>query len=100
MRISKMAAGLCVWAFLIGMPLGGGALGQSAPNGVLTPAPVPNRGPAEVTPSERVERPNGAERAAPFSGLPSSVEGDRAETQPGTLGEVGRRGTPVPSLSK
>ena len=77
----------------------GGAYAQSAPDGVLTPAPVPNLRPVEVPPADRVERPNGAERAAPFSGLPSSVDGSRGES-PANLGDAARQGSPVPSLSK
>ena len=82
------------------MSLAGGAWAQSAPNGALTPAPVPNRGPTEVAPANRVDRPNGAERAAPFSGLPNSVEGDRGESTPSTLGDSVRQGAPAPSVSK
>jgi len=93
MRIYLAVAGIC-------LSMAGGAWAQTAPSGVLTPAPVPDRGPVGVPPADRVERPNGAERAAPFSGLPSSVEGDRGESTPSTLGDSTRQGAPAPSLSK
>ena len=99
MCIWTIAARFCVCAFLIGAVMERRAWAQSAPDGVLTPAPVPNVRPAEVAPADRVERPNGAERAAPFSGLPSSVGGSRGES-PANLGEATRQGSPVPSLSK
>lgn len=77
-----------------------GAAAQTAPNGVLTPAPVPSRGPTEVAPSDRVGRADGSERAAPFSGLPNTLDASRGQSTPTTTGESSRDGAPAPSLSR
>ena len=88
-------------AVLLFMPVSGGSFAQTAPSGVLTPAPVPNRGPMEVAPADRAGPPaNGAERAAPFSGLPDTLDPSRGQATPSTLGDSTRQGAPAPSLSK
>ena len=66
----------------------------------LTPAPVPNRELGGVAPSERAGRPDGSERSAPFSGLPSSVGAGAGQDTPSTTGSPRTDTSPTPSLSR
>ena len=70
---------------------------QTAP---LTPAPVPNRDMQTVAPADRVGRPDGSERSAPFSGLPTSMGAGAGQDTPATTGAVETRTAPSPSLSR
>ncbi len=80
------------------------ALGAIAParaqSGALTPAPVPNRGLGEVPPADRAGRPDGSERAAPFSGLPNTLGAGTGQNTPATTGSVDTRTAPSPDLSR
>jgi len=66
----------------------------------LAPAPVPNRDMGGVAPSDRAGRPDGSERAAPFSGLPNTMGAGTGQDTPATTGAVDTRSAPSPSLSR
>ena len=72
---------------------------QTAPDGVLTPAPVPNVGPATVVPADRAGRIDGSDRAAPFSGVPNTFGAGTGQQTPATSGVVTPT-APAPSLSR
>ena len=77
------------------------ATAQTAPNHVLTPAPVPNVGPATVAPADRAGRADGDERGTPFSGLPSTLQPGAGQPSPTTLGDSSRGDTaPSPALGR
>ena len=82
-------------AIILAAGLGGAAMAQT-----LTPAPVPNRDMGGVAPSERAGRPDGSERAAPFSGLPNSVGAGTGQDTPATTGSPQTQTAPTPSLSR
>ncbi len=84
-------------AILLSTGFAAGAVAQTQP---LTPAPVPNRGPEGVIPADRAGRPDGSERAAPFSGLPNTVGAGTGQDTPSTTGSVDTRSAPSPSLSR
>ena len=67
---------------------------------VLTPAPVPNREADRGAPADRAGRPDGAERSAPFSGLPSSLGSGTGQGTPSTLGAPEKDAAPTPSVSR
>ena len=88
-------------ALLLSPALAAGAFAQaSAPDKVLTPAPVPNRGSSLGAPADRAGRPDGGERAAPFSGLPSSLGAGSGQGTPSTLGSAEKDSPPTPSVSR
>lgn len=76
------------------------ALSAAADAQTLTPAPVPNRELGGVAPSERAGRPDGSERSAPFSGLPSAVGAGSGQDTPATTGSPRTDTSPTPSLSR
>lgn len=76
------------------------AAAQTAPSGVLTPAPVPGIDRSIGPPADRAGRPDGSERGAPFSGLPSSLTPGSGEQTPATLGTTDRPTAPAPGLSR
>ncbi len=71
-----------------------------APDKVLTPAPVPNRDAGLGAPADRAGRSDGAERSAPFSGLPSSLGAGTGQSTPATLGSAEKDSAPTPSVSR
>ena len=85
-------------ALLLSLPLG--AVAQPAPDKVLTPAPVPNRQDSLGAPADRAGRTDGADRASPFSGAPSSVGAGAGVGTPSTLGTPDRESAPAPSVSR
>ena len=85
-----------ITTILMTSTLGAAAYAQ----GRLEPAPVPNRELSQGAPADRAGRPDGADNAAPFSGLPTGVIAGSGQATPSTVGTPQKDAGPTPSLSR